>query len=94
MTWGKSLPRIPPPPELELLMDDLGPLGETLPRIPLSHLELKLLIEDFGQMLAKNTPHPELEALMEDLGTSGKTLPRILLLHLQLELVVEEVVQD
>ena len=50
-------------------MDDLGTLGETLPRIPLSYLELELLIEDFGQMFAKITPHPELEALMENLGT-------------------------
>ena len=44
-----SLPRIrPPPPELELLMEDLGTLVLNLPRIPLTPPppELELLIED------------------------------------------------
>ena len=73
-----------PPPELELLMEDLGTSVLSLsritpsPRIGTSHGGLG----DFGFELTKNPPPPELELLMEDFAgdwcvENNRCIPRL-----------------
>ena len=69
---GKSLPRIPHPHQLELLMEDLGTLGKSLPRIP-PHKKNQnklggLKVKGYQEYPPSAPPPHPLKLLMEDSG--------------------------